>query len=524
MAKFNKQKFHEAKQGTPVIATKTTATTPNFTYNGAVGYEYETCSQLFLLACTSMFGEDTFYEKGDERSQRFKTLIRQAVNEGHAQWVARFLPWLRNSANIRTGAIVGAVEASHAMIARGITGSRLLISNVLSRADEPGELLAYQFEAHGRNVPKPIKRGVADAAVRLYTQRNALKYDTGSKGLRFGDILELVHAAPGSFEQGELFKWLVTRAKHRDVVQIPDDLTMLVANAALRLQAASTPEVLLNTARLRQAGMTWEDTLSLGGSRVDKKDLWEAIIPEMGYMALLRNLRNFDEAGVAGDTLLLVQQKLASYSEVYKSRQLPLRFLSAYRNVPSNRWSQPLEEALQHCLSNVPEFTGRTLILIDTSGSMDIRLSAKSDLKRWDAAAMFGLALAARCADATVVSFSDTSKVFPKVAGESLLKSLDRFMKGYLYGYGTDTAAAVSRWFGSHDRVVVLTDEQANVNRGVFNAVPQNKMAITFNLAGYKVGHAVAGNPNRVTIGGLSDVAFALLPVLEGRAAGKWPF
>ena len=49
---------------------------------------------------------------------------------------------------------------------------------------------------------------------------------------------------------------------------------------------------------LRLAGMTWEDALSLAGNRVPKKDLWEALIPTMGYMALLRNLRNFSEAGI----------------------------------------------------------------------------------------------------------------------------------------------------------------------------------------------------------------------------------
>ena len=81
--------------------------------------------------------------------------------------------------------------------------------------------------------------------------------------------------------------------------------------------------------------------------------------------------------------------------------------------------------------------------------------------------------------------------------------------------------------YHNHDRVVVLTDEQADAgwgNRGVFDPVPQNKMCLTFNLAGYQVGHAESGSGTRVTIGGLTDQAFKLMPILEQRAAGQWPF
>lgn len=523
MAKFNKAKLSDAKQGTPVVATKpTSAAAPARTYNGAVGYEYETLSQLFLLAVSNMVGEDTFYEKADARDQRFTQLIHQAVAEGHSPWLRRFFPWLRNQAHMRTAAVIGGVEATVAMGKHGITGGRQLIDSVLVRPDEPGEALAYYHKTYGRSFPKPMKRGVADAVTRLYTERNALKYDTASHDLRFGDVINLVHPTPGSFEQGDLFKWLLSR--RRGQVDIPDSLTMIIANEALRRQAKSTPEVLMNTARLRTAGMTWEDTLSLGGKQVSKKDLWTAMIPEMGYMALLRNLRNFDQEGVTGEAILLAQHKLTSQAEVWRSRQLPMRFLSAYRNVPSSRWAQPLEVALDLCLQSVPEFPGRTLILIDTSGSMNSRMSGKSELKLWEAATVFGLALAARCQSADVVSFSGTSKVFPQVKGESLLKGIARFNSGYHIGGGTSTALAVSRWYKDHDRVVILTDEQANANSGVFNAVRQDRVAITFNLAGYKVGHAAVGTPFRITIGGLSDAAFTLLPALEGRAQGKWPF
>lgn len=521
MGKFNKPSQHTIlRTGGPV---KTNPASTVRTYNGAAGYEYETLSQLFLLACSNMVNEDTFYESGKVRDARYSQLILKAVDEGHSEWVGRFLPWLRNQANMRSAAIVGAVEAAIAMVTTEKPGSRNIINSVLVRADEPGEMLAYFISNYGRSVPKPIKRGIADAVVRLYTQRSALKYDTASHGYRFGDVLELVHAAPGNFEQGDLFKWLITRGKKRDAVQIPTSLDMIVHNALLRREAAKHPQVLLNAARLSQAGMTWEDVLSLGGSKLDKAALWTAMIPNMGYMALLRNLRNFDEAGIKGDLQKIVQQRLMNADEVARSRQLPMRFLSAHRNVPSNTWAHALEVALDLCLGSLPVFHGHTLILIDTSGSMGDLMSGRSQLKLWEAATIFGLALAQRCDYSDVVTFSSSNRRFPQIKGESLLKGIDRFRNGYFYGGGTNTASAVRNHYQGHDRVVILTDEQADPNSGIFAPIPRDKVAITFNLAGYKAGHAATG-VNRITIGGLSDAAWTVLPALESRAAGQWPF
>src|SRR4029079_2962891 len=111
----------------------------------------------------------------------------------------------------------------------------------------------------------------------------------------------------------------------------------LAANSELRRAAADDPRVLLDAERLRAAGMTWEDVLSLAGDRLDKAALWSALVPGMGYMALLRNLRNLDQAGVSDEVASVVAARLADPAQVATSRQLPMRFLSAYRAVPSLR-------------------------------------------------------------------------------------------------------------------------------------------------------------------------------------------
>jgi hypothetical protein len=74
---------------------------------------------------------------------------------------------------------------------------------------------AYWTSRYGRRIPKPVKRGIEDAVGSLYTERSLLKYDTASKGYRFGDVIELVHPAPAKVWQGDLFKHAIDRRHNR---------------------------------------------------------------------------------------------------------------------------------------------------------------------------------------------------------------------------------------------------------------------------------------------------------------------
>lgn len=533
MSRFNTNKNQPAKVNQPIVSTPSVTAR---TGNNAPGFVRDAKGELFLLAVSNFVGQDKFYESGKAGDNRFKALVQQVAQED-AAWMGRFLPWLRNEANMRTASIVGAIHAARMMLVTKRPGGRQLLASVLQRADEPGEALAFYMQEYGRNIPKPIKRGIADAATRLYNEFNTLKYDTASHGIRFGDVLELTHARPyPSKIEGEagyaprqwqvaLFKHLIDRRHGRDL-EGDTTLHMIFNNSEMRRVAAANPKVLLNSESLKAAGMTWEDALSLAGSKVPKDKLWEAMIPNMGYMALLRNLRNFDEAGVSNAVAQAVASRLIDPDQVARSKQFPFRFLSAFRATASNlRWGHALEQALNLSLSNVPEFSGRTLVLVDQSPSMfpGYYFSTKntSDISLADQAKIFGTALAMRSDGADLICYGDTSEIVKFSKAESMLKILERFRQ---IG-GTNTGAALSRWYARHDRVVIVTDEQTSYGLGqALAAIPNHVPVITFNVAGYQVGHAASGTPTRITIGGLSDQAFKLLPVLERRAAGQWPF
>ncbi|MFE0177872.1 TROVE domain-containing protein [Streptomyces sp. NPDC059002] len=499
------------------------------THEGGRGQLRDGRSELFLLAVANFVSQQTFYETGASRDDRFAALVRRLAVED-PEWTAGLLGWLRGDGNMRTASIVGAAEYVKARLDANATegpANRQVVASVLRRPDEPGELLAYWTARYGRAVPKPVKRGIADAVRRLYSEKSLLKYDTAAKGYRFGDILNLVHAAPDPDKpwQGDLFRYALDRRHHPETAVPPEGARVLAAHRELMALPVAERRAVVTGAggaeRLAAAGITWEALAGWLQGPMDKA-AWEAVIPSMGVMALVRNLRNFDEAGVSDEVAATVAARLADPDVVAASRQFPFRYLAAYQHAPSLRWSYPLERALGHSLANVPSLPGRTLILVDRSGSMWSPLSDRSQLNRADAAAIFGTALAMRAADADLVEFGTTSARVKYRAGESVLKVLGRF--GDLGG--TDTTEAVRRFYKKHDRVLIVTDEQAMYHHqgDPTEQVPAHVPVYTWNLAGHRAGHGASGKDNRHVFGGLSDAAFRMVQLLEAGHNADWPW
>lgn len=508
-------KFDQAAR-LPATTGPVQTTAPTLTHEGGAGWNRDTKSELFLLAVANMVGEDTFYENAKSRDDRFTHLIHTATAED-PDWTARLIRWLRADANMRSASVVAAAEYAKA----GGPGARKVIDSALQRPDEPGEFVAYWHARHGRTLAGGKQRGIADALVRLVDERSALKYDGQSLAYRLGDLIDLAHPVPKADWQADLFKWLLDRRHDRPDPRTTDRLPLIRARAVA--EAIPVPErrgylrgmeVLERAAFLKQVGATWE---WLSGWLQGPMDAlaWESIIPSMGYMALLRNLRNFDEAGVSDQVAKQVAERLADPEQVARSRQFPLRFLSAYKAAPSLRWSWPLEQAVQHCLANVPSLPGRTLVLVDLSGSMRTPLTARSTLQCWEAAALFGFALGMRAGQADVFVYgSDHRRVSLPTAG-SLLPTV----KGLRDLGGTRTWQTLRSTYAGHDRVVILTDEQAHDSDTNTPSAP----IYTFNLGGYRTAHMQATG-NRVTVGGLTDQGFRMIDMLDRRSRGDWPF
>ncbi|SDF94053.1 TROVE domain-containing protein [Lentzea fradiae] len=529
MAKFNV--FRARPAGTSPVATA--ARPAGRTHEGGDGYARDTKSELFLLAVSNMGGEDTFYESGTSRDNRFAQLVHAAAL-ADPEWTARLLQWLRTEANMRTASLVGAAEFVLARLVEsadaGVT-NRAVIASVLQRADEPGELLAYWTSQNGRRVPKPVKRGIADAVRRLYDERAVLKWDSDARGFRMADVLNLTHPSPAAPWQGALFQHVLDRRRSADA-PVPDGLSVIAARRELMAWPVEQRRALFSRPDaadvLRRAGMTWESVAGwLQGPLT--KDVWEALAPSMGYMALLRNLRNFDEAGMSDEVAATVAARLADPGQVARSRQLPFRFLSAYEAAPSLRWGHALDQALRASLGNLPTLPGRSLVLVDTSASMTgTPVSARSKVTPAKAAAVFGVALAAKGEQVDLVGFADRTFRHEVPRGASVVREVDRFLKRIgEVGHGTDIIGSLKRSYGRHDRVFVISDMQTMsgaYGQGVSDVVPRHVPIYGFNLGGYRMGAYATGKANRHEFGGLTDATFRAIPLLEAGRDADWPF
>lgn len=533
MAKINVPGARTAKPSALGVM-QTNQIPDNKTYEGADAHSRDAKSDLFILITNLFLGEDTFYEKGEERTARLVQLVQYVASEGaDHEWLYQCLKWARTKGNIRTASVVAGVEAARALavpdqlVVPGEKGwGRKILDAVLVRPDEPQEALAYWLSRYGRKIPAPVRRAIADAAVRMYTEQNVIKYGTGGRMVSMADVIELCHPEPKSPEQSDLFKYLLDR--RRGPVEIPESLEKIRGNKEIlkALQSEEMREQALTL--LSENATTWEQLSSTG--KMDAK-AWESAIPGMKYMALLRNLRNFQEAGVSPEMLVRVGSLIGDPAAVAKSKQLPYRFYAAYLEATNPIWAVPLESAIQAACQNIPDLGGRTLVLVDRSGSMrGLKISQHSKMGAQEVGGLFGILLAGKGEDVDLYAFGNNVVPFRIKKGGGVLRELDRFMRETAgTGGGTQTAACLRATYQGHDRVIILTDEQTfGPDRGywqgnVGDQIPQNIPIYSFNVNGYAPA-MLATSTTRHQLGGLTDATFGMIQRAEMGLSGKWPW
>jgi len=529
MAKFS----HRSLKTAPGLAPTATTARGVPTFEGDAGHALDVKTELFTLALSNLVGEHTFYEGASARDARFASLVHQATT-ADPTWVAGLVPFLRDTAQLRSVSIVAAAEYAVA----GGPGARQVIASALHRADEPAEMLGYWLATHGRALPMAVKRGIADGARRLYTERAALKWDGASRGIRMADVIELTHPKPVAAWQSALFKHLLDK-RHGHLMLTDEALeelgtqlpTVASAHRLDMLPGAERRAFLRSDPRaLREAGYTWE---RLSGWLPPNDDgvvldaeAWASIIPSMGYMALLRNLRNFEEADVDSATLGRVAAKLVDPAEVASSRQFPYRFWSAYKHSGSVLFGPELERALQLSLANVPALPGRSLVLIDTSGSMQTPISGHSGVQAFEIGAVFASAVANAArrggGEADLVLYATGS------ARQDVHRSVLRTVHDVAHrigevGHGTDTWKNAKRWFDGHDRVFVFTDMQDHPGNARAGVDRWPCPVYVWDLRGYGRANLDTGR-GRYLFAGFTDAAFRLVPLLEAGRDAAWPW
>lgn len=139
------------------------------------------------------------------RDSKANPALVYEVTKKDPEWVQNFVTYLRSTVTRRTAALVIACE----YVKAGGPNGRRLIDTACVRPDQPGEVLAYWQIEFGRPIPSAVKRGLGDAARRLYTERNQIKYDLADNDWRWADVIHLARVKPANEQQNTLFGYLL---------------------------------------------------------------------------------------------------------------------------------------------------------------------------------------------------------------------------------------------------------------------------------------------------------------------------
>jgi 60 kDa SS-A/Ro ribonucleoprotein len=411
--------------------------------------------------CACLLWEDQFYEDGQAIADR---IIEQA-RACNPQDVANLAIEAREQMGLRHAPLL--LTLSLFGRDRPFIGARATVARVIRRADELAEILAIYWKDGRKKLPRGLLRGIADAFSK-FDEYQLAKYDR-SNAVKLRDALRLARPKPEDEEQAALW-------------------------GRLRRGELRTPD-------------TWETQLS-GGA--DKKETFERLISEgkLGYLALLRNLRKMTEVNV--------DHKLVSDAILARKGArgvFPFRYVAAERAAPG--FSVPLDTALQAQIDEEVKLPGLTVVLVDVSGSMNSRLSEKSDMTRMDAAAALASVIPAE--SLRVFSFSYEAVEVPARRG---LAGVDAVVQSQYHG-GTNLGAAlrtVAQAVPRCDRLIVVTDEQSHDSVGGGHAPAGRNYMI--NVASYRNG---VGFGEWVRVDGFSEGIIRFIRENEGVAEKAAP-
>ena len=477
-------------------------------YQGEVAYKMSPELELYAAVVTASLSKLT-YETVDKRLSRIRVLIRKVKPE----FVAKLAVYTRTEMHLRSIPLFLITELSK--VHNGDDLVSKAVEGVIQRADEITELLAcYQMTNNRKDtkklnkLSKQLQKGIAKS-FNKFDEYQFAKYNRSTE-VTFKDALFLAHPKAKDESQQALFDKIVG-----DTLDVP---------------------------------YTWEVELSKLGqiqffNELEKKNAfrakWEELIESgrLGYMALMRNLRNILEANVGQYHMEMVGERLASKKEVLRSKQLPFRFLSAYRELENLQLKYAsylmdcLEKALMVSAQNIKGFDMSTSVLLaaDVSGSMFSPVSKKSKVAMYDIGLLLSMLMRSQCKNVMTGIFGDRWKVVNLPASQILSNTMQlRKIEGSV-GYSTNGYLVIRDLLQRKivmDKVMFFTDMQMWDSNNVGNhlqkdwkaykrEVAPNAKLYLFDLAGYGQTPLRLENNDVFLIAGWSDKVFDILSAID---------
>lgn len=367
--------------------------------------------QELIHAVLTTFLDDKYYESGKDRIAR----IQKLIGECQPRFVANLAVIARKEFNLRSVSHLLLGELSKVHFGDSLIKDAIVEATL--RPDDCLEIAAYV----GKPMTKQVKRGIRNSILK-YDRYQLAKYRGEGKGMSMVDIFNLVHP----------------KVQH-----------------ANREQKEAWKDLMEGTLTSFD---TWEVESSAAKNDAEREKIWEKLVMEdkLGYMALIRNMNNFEKYNISHKAQARVVARLTDPEEVKRSKQLPFRFYTAYKNVQGNRaYTTAISDAMDIALENTPRLKGKTLIAVDSSGSMSGDPTEK--------ASIFAATLAQSNPDADVILY-DTNVQLLSINGRAPVIDVAEKLMGAAMGGGTQTSLVFQFAFEkkkNYDRFVILSDNES---------------------------------------------------------------
>jgi 60 kDa SS-A/Ro ribonucleoprotein len=484
-------------------------------FEGGTSYSLKPKYELVSLMVSGL--DNTFYEKLGERETRFRELITKLAKTD-LEFVAKALIYTRSEVGQRSvthfGSTVLAPFLSGTELGKKFYGKRnrtTKTGGIIYRLDDMLEIVAcYMTLNPNKPLPNSMKKGFKDALETADTYELA-KYQGKGKAVSLVDLVNLVHPKP-SKEMVETFSKLMKgELKEFNTVESKNSETGQVV--AARLKSGEITKEEANTQLQESKESNYRDLIT------SKK---------IGYLALLRNLRNIlknssDADLINGATNLLMNEAFIRKSLVFP-HQIDLALeviLDEFGTSSTSVRSMitALNTAYELSIPNLTElFThGKTAVVFDTSASMTNKVTLSAGRKNGSDSCIGKAALVAatlsKGINADVYHFASYCEgvKFNPLDSVNTIKNQFVKMEGRV-GHGTDFNSIFTTLKGNYDRVFVISDMQ-----GASRITPTSysKMHIySIDMAGYGTSMFKAGN-NIYSINGYGSDIYELVKKVE---------
>jgi len=479
-------------------------------YEGGEAFEPDSAELALTKLVINNLLEANFYNSAEEQLEAVEEAF-EACAEVNSEFVLKLAAYARQEENLRQ--IPQALLVLAANDDRTKQYVREYAPHIMSRADEPLDVLAYHVAHTGsKSIPSPLQKGIEDA-LHTYSEWQVAKWDQPNREWQYRDLLNLVHPNPRDEEREQIFEQIAHgELDHYDVEpltqtdtwesSLADDTVTIkthfdewaggqsVQNGILIINLierydGGPPELMFHTAKdghhdgwvmknleaksvyEKDGSVIVEMELSLGKADKYRNELMEDQSGNsMGLFPRIRQARDMLQAGVTADEI---------YGDVTdewirNSRLYPFRFYQSYKavrdadNIPQEEREAALdwlESAIRTSTESLPDVLEDTFVAVDTSGSMNAPVSGGSDLLCSEIAALFGSLMYTRGADVAAFASDlqeyngDRRDTIPSIMDDLRRMPIGGGTNGYLIPKELDELER-----DEYSQVIVLSDMQ----------------------------------------------------------------